>query len=153
MLHKMRRMLRRRHRLNQQMVDALGWRHPRPSADPRLVGMQVALSWVAFVQCLGNPAPSSVQAQAFSQVATLAFSALLIVSSALVVYAGFCKSQYWSFGMELAGCIGQSFTFGIYSLALVSTIQDWHSSTGAAWAFGFFGGNIIRAGILAWRLW
>jgi hypothetical protein len=149
----MRPFWKRRHRYNREQVDTLGWPHPRPAKDPRLVCTNIALPWVSFVQIIAGPAPSSVQGQAFSFTAVVAFSVLMIVSSALVLYAAYCKSQYWSWGVELAGCIGFAFVFALYSLALVGTITDWYSTTSAAWAIALLAGNGWRAGQLAPRIW
>lgn len=138
-----------------QTLDAelQNWKHPRPARDPRLVCFHLGMIWAAFVQVVAGPPPATVQAQAFSYEATAAFSALMVVCSILVIVAAYCKSQYASFGIELAGCTGFTFVFGLYTLALVSSIADWYASTGAGWALAFFAGNALRAGTLAWRLW
>lgn len=145
--------LRRRHRYSRQQIDTLGWPHPRPSRDPRLLCLNIALAWVSFVQIAAGAAPASVQAQAFSWAATAAFAVLMIVSSGLVLYAAYCKSQYWSWGVELSGCIGFTFVFAIYSLTLANTITDFYSTNSAAWAAALFFGNAWRAAQLAPRIW
>lgn len=144
--------LRRRRRYSRE-VDILGWPHPRPPRDPRLVCMHVGLVWVSFVQIISGPPPASVQAQAFDYLATVAFAALMIASSLLVLYAAFCKSQYWSWGVELAGCVGFGFVFALYSVALALTITDAYSSNGFAWALALCVGNSWRAVQLFRRLW
>jgi hypothetical protein len=111
------------------------------------------LPWVSLIQILTGPSPSSVQAQAFNYTATVAFAVLMIVSSLLVLYATYCKSQYWSWGIEMAGCLGFTFVFGLYTAALSVTLTDAYASNGLAWAIALFVGNGWRGALLLRRLW
>lgn len=115
--------------------------------------LHAGLMWVSVIQIIAGPAPTTVQAQAFNYLATAAFATLMISSSALVLYAAYCKSQYWSWGVELAGCIGFAFVFALYSWALAHVITDVYSSNSFAWALALFIGNGWRAVQLFRRLW
>lgn len=153
-VNRLRRLFRRRHRYSRQVIDTVGWPHPRPPRDPRLLALNVCLPWVSFNQIVAGPAPSTVQSQAaFSYTATVLFAALMIVSSALVFYSAFVRSQWWSWGLELAGCAGFTFVFFMYSATLVQTIDEYNSSNGFGWAMALLIGNAWRAAQLAPRLW
>lgn len=143
----------RRHRYSRKQIDLLGWPHPRPPRDRRILCLNVGLVWVSVVQILAGPAPSSVQAQAFNYPATAAFAVLMITSSALVLAAAYVKSQYWSWGIELAGCVGFTFVFALYAVALALTITDAYSSNSLAFALALCLGNGWRAAQLFPRLW
>jgi hypothetical protein len=145
--------LARRHRYNRQQIDLLGWPHPRPPRDRRIICLNVGLAWVSVVQIAAGPAPSSVQAQAFNYTATVAFAILMSVSALLCLYSAFCKSQYWSWGIELAGCVGFTFVFALYSVALALTFTDAYSSNSLAFALALCLGNGWRAAQLFPRLW
>ena len=148
------RIFRRRHRFRPDDPVLAAWPHPRPPKDPRLLSLNVCLAWVSFAQIIAGVSPSSVQAAAaFSFTATVAFASLVIVASVLVIYSAFCKSQYWSWGVECAGCAGFVFVFAMYAMVLVQTITDPYSANGFAWALGFTVGNAWRAAQLIPRLW
>jgi cation transport ATPase len=147
------RRLRRRHRLIRDEVDAMRWPHPRPAADERIVCLNLCFIWVAVVQAVYGPPPNSVQGATFDHVTTIAFSVLMIVCSCLVLYAAWCKSQYVSFGIEMAGTVGFSGVFAIYTFAAVVGITDWFATQTAAFATGLFLGNLLRAQKLIRRLW
>jgi hypothetical protein len=145
--------LRRQHRLIRTEVDSLPWPHPRPAADPRLVGLHLAFIWTSTIQMIFGPPPSTVQGLSFSYAATVAFSILLIVCSILVLYAAFCRSQYNSFGFEMAGCVGFTGVFIIYTAAAFISLTDWYATNIAALVVCLFFGNAWRAQKLIRRLW
>lgn len=145
--------LRRHHRLTRDGVDKLPWPHPRPSRDPRLVCLHIAFVWTSTVQIIFGPPPITVQGAAFGYAATVAFSALLILCCGLNLYAAFCKSQYESFGVEMAGTFGFTGVFVIYTAGVVVGVADWWGTNVAALAAALTIGNGWRCGVLARRLW
>lgn len=143
---------RRRH-FTRVELDSDQWPHPRPASDPRLISIHLGLAWVSVLQIIIGPAPSSVQNKSFETTATVAFAVMAIVSSALVVYAAYCRSQYWSFVTELAGCLGFVLVFFLYTSALATTTVDWWATNSAGWAVPLLAGNMVRAIIIARRFW
>lgn len=145
--------LRRQHRYRRECIDVVGWPHPRPTRDPRLVCMNIGLAWASGMQIFAGPAPTSVQGQSVTYQAAAVLACLIVVSSILVLYSARTKSQWSSWGWELAGCIGFTGSFGLLSLMMVLSIEDWYSTTTAGWAIFLTMGNAIRAVILARRMW
>ena len=145
--------IHRRHKLDRAKVDSLPWPHPRPAADERLVCLHLAFVWTSTIQIINGPPPSSVQNVSFGYAATVAFSALLILCSLLVIYAGLCKSQYDSFGLEMAGCVGFTGVFAIYAAGAIFGLSEWYATNVGALAIMLFIGNGLRAWKLIRRLW
>lgn len=149
-----RRLLHRRHRYSRADLDVSNWPHPRPARDPRLQHLVLGLSWSAIVQMVFGPSPSAVQTAAqFGLFASISLGALTVAASALLLYAAWCHSQYWSFATELCSCIGFLMVFGIYSVALVTAVSDWYGTTLAGIAITLATGNLRRGVTLAARFW
>lgn len=144
--------MHRRHALNKVGVDALPWPHPRPARDERIVGLNIALIWTSIVQIIIGPPPSTVQNVSFGYVATVCFSALMIICGLLVLYAAYCKSQYVSFGFEMAGTLGFAGVFAIYSAGTFG-LNHWYATNVAPLAICLFVGNLLRSVKLIRRLW
>lgn len=150
--HKFKR-LRRQHKIDREQVDALPWPHPRPCRDERLVALHIAFIWTSAVQVVFGPPPVTVQATSFGYSATVAFSGLMIVCSILNLYAAYCRSQYNSFGLEMAGTAGFAGVFAIYSAAVIADVADWWGTNTAALAAAIAVGNGLRCIKLIRRLW
>jgi hypothetical protein len=147
------RRLHRRHKLQRDIVDSLPWPHPRPAADPRIVGLNTAFIWTSIVQIVFGPPPTSVQNVAFGYEATILFSVLMILCSAMTVYAAYCKSQYVSFGVEMTAAVGFTGVFAIYAWGAVGGLHGWWATNVAPLAFCLFVGNLVRGVKLIRRLW
>lgn len=145
--------LHRRHTLQRDVVDSLPWPHPRPAADPRIVGLNVAFIWTSVVQIIFGPPETSVQNTSFGYEATVAFSVLMILCSLMTIYAAYCKSQYISFGVEMASAIGFTGVFAIYAAGAVGGLHGWWATNVGPLAFCLFVGNLIRGVKLIRRLW
>lgn len=150
-VERIRARLRRRHYTRAEL-DVPNWPHPRPSRDSRLICLHIALTWSSLLQTWLGPAPASAQGQSFGVAALAAFAMLLIVSTALMTYAAFCRSQYWSFGTECAGCVGYAAVFVIYGAALMMTQDQWFRTTPGWFAPLLAIGYGIRATILGRRI-
>lgn len=151
--HSLPRKLARRHRINREEVDSVGWPHPRPARDPRLVCLHLAFIWTSTIQIIKGPPPTSVQNISFGYPATVVFSVLLIICCLMVLYAAYCKSQYVSFGVEMAGCLGFTGVFAIYAAGAIVGINEWYATNVAALAIMLFLGNTWRGVKLARRIW
>lgn len=145
--------LRRRHLLNKAEVDRLPWPHPRPVRDPRIMSLHVAFVWTSIIQIIQGPPPSTVQSISFGYVATVVYSSLLILCSLMLLYAGYCRSQYNSFGWEMAATTGFSGVFLIYAAGAIWGVSDWYATQVAPLAIMLFLGNAWRAQTLIRRLW
>lgn len=144
---------RRHHVITRMQVDMGGWRHPRPPADPRLVLLSLGLAYVSFVQVFVYRAPETVAAQAYTSPVALAVAGLVVFSAALQLRAAFCRSQYSSWGWEIAACVGFAGQSAIQFWALTAVNDAWWAATTIAWT-AFWGlGNLWRAWILLRRLW
>lgn len=144
----------RRYRFTRAELNSAQWPHPRPASDPRVLMLHLSLVWTSVVQVWRGPAPTSVQSKAdFDTAALWSFAVLAVVSSALVINAAFCRSQYWSFVTEAAGCIGFAVMFALYLWAQSSTNPQWWATNAGGWAAGLLVGNLIRAAVLAGRFW
>jgi hypothetical protein len=148
-----RRWWNRRRLYTRAELNSERWPHPRPSRDPRLICMNIGLTWVSLLQIGLGPAPTSVQERSWEYAATIAFGVMAIVSSALVLYAAFCHSQYWSFITELGGCAGFVLVFSLYTWALVTSTPHWWSTNIAGWCIPLLAGNALRALIIGRRFW
>lgn len=151
--HNFAKRLRRAHKLHRDEVDQLPWPHPRPLMDPRLQALHIAFIYTSIVQIIFGPPPTTVQATSFGYVATVFFSALMIVCCALNLYATYCHSQYNSFGTEMAGTVGFTGVFAIYVFGAVSGITDWWGANIVTLTVALGIGNGIRAWVLIRRLW
>jgi hypothetical protein len=147
------RRLRRKHRLIRDEVDALPWPHPRPAGDPRLVYVHISLIYVALGNAILGPPANTVQGRGFGWAATIAFAVPLVLCSMLVIYAAYCKSQYESFGYEMAGCAGFAGTLAIYGVVLILTTPNWALTYNAPFTIALAAGNAARAWVLIRRLW
>jgi hypothetical protein len=145
--------LRRQHRLIRDEVDALPWPHPRPAGDPRLVYVHISLIYVALGNAILGPPANTVQGRGFGWAATIAFAVPLVLCSVLVIYAAYCKSQYESFGYEMAGCAGFAGTLAIYAVVLIMTTPNWALTYNAPFTIALAAGNAARAWVLIRRLW
>lgn len=145
--------VRRRHKLTRDEVDALPWPHPRPASDPRLVCMHFALIWTALGQAILGPPENSVQGRAFGWPATIAFGVVLTVSCVLYLTAAYCKSQYESFGYEMAATVGFAGILTIYGFMLIISTENWALTYTASFTLALAVGNAIRAWVLIRRLW
>lgn len=145
--------LRREHLLTRDRVDSLPWPHPRPLLDERLQAIHIAFIWTSTIQIIFGPPPQTVQGTSFGYIATIFFSALMILCSSLTLYAAHCKSQYNSFGFEMAGTAGFAGVFVIYSVGLIFGINDWWGTNTMALAAALFVGNFLRCVKLIRRLW
>jgi hypothetical protein len=145
--------VRREHNLTRDRVDALPWPHPRPLRDERLQALHIAFIWTSIVQIIFGPPPQTMQATTFGYLATVFFSALMIICSCLVLYAAHCKSQYNSFGFEMAGTAGFAGVFLIYSVGLIFGVTNWWGTNTMALAVALFVGNLMRCIKLVRRLW
>ncbi|MEV5360561.1 hypothetical protein AB0K45_09480 [Micrococcus luteus] len=115
--------------------------------------MYVCLVIPSIIQMVRGPAPSSVQGRNdFDTVTVFAFGTIAILGSALVIYAAFCRDQYWSFVTELLGCSAVVLTYGIY-LQGSRAVPDF-LATNATWtAVGMILGHLIRGFIIGRRFW
>lgn len=129
------------------------WPHPRPSRDPRLVWMHVALMFTALGQAILGPPPGTVTGRAFGWAATICFGILLTICVCLYLTAAYCKSQYESFGFEMAACIGFSGSLTIYAVVLALSTPNWALTYNWSFCAGLAVGNAIRAYVLIKRLW
>lgn len=145
--------IRRQHRLQRDEVDALPWPHPRPSRDARLVWMHLALIWTAGGQAILGPPANSVQGRTFGWAATIVFGAALIFFCALYLFAAYCKSQYESFGYEMAATVGFAGALIIYGVMLAASTPSWALTYNWSFTVGLAIGNSIRAYVLIKRLW
>lgn len=146
------RRIHRRHTLQRELVDALPWPHPRPAADPRIVGLHIALIWTSIIQIIIGPPPTSVQNVSFGYTVTVFFSVLMALCSGMALYAAYCKSQYVSFGVEMAATIGFAGVFVLYVIGAFA-LPNWYATNVAPLAICLFVGNLIRAVKLIRRLW
>jgi len=147
------RRLRRQHRLIRDEVDALPWPHPRPAQDPRLAYVHLSLIYVALSNAILGPPSNTVQGRGFGWAATIAFAVPLVLCSVLVLYAAYCRSQYESFGYEMAGCAGFTGTLAIYAVVLILTTPNWALTYNAPFTIALAAGNAARAWVLIRRLW
>lgn len=129
------------------------WPHPRPLRDPRLLWLHGCFIWTSMIQIIFGPPPITMQSTTFGYAATLAFSLLMILCCVMNIYAAFCKSQYNSFGVEMAGTAGFTGVFAIYSVGLIVGLTDWWGTNTAALAIALFIGNAWRCQKLIRRLW
>lgn len=129
------------------------WPHPRPSRDERLIGLNVAFIWTSIVQMIKGPPPTSVQAISFGYAATVVFSVLMMICALLSIYAAYCKSQYNSFGVEAAACVGYTGVFAIYTMGAILGLHEWYGTTVAPLAICLFLGYGLRGLKLIRRLW
>lgn len=133
-------------------VDAAGWKHPRPPADPRLVCLAIGFIYLSFVQTFFVKPDSSVSAQAYTTIAAIAVAGLVIAGSALLLRAAFCRSQFSSWGWEIGSCMcfaGQSI---IQFVALVGVNSEWYGTATFVWTIFWGAGNVWRAWILTKRV-
>lgn len=128
------------------------WPHPRPARDERIVGLNIALIWTSVIQIIVGPPPTSVQSVSFGYGVTVLFSVLMIICGGLVLYAAYCKSQYISFGMEMAGTVGFAGVFAIYTAGAFG-LTHWYATNVAPLAVCLFAGNLLRGVKLIRRLW
>jgi hypothetical protein len=145
--------LRREHTLTRDRVDSLPWPHPRPLRDERLQALHIAFIWTSVIQIIFGPPPTTMQATTFGYVATVFFSVLMIICCALNLYAAHCKSQYNSFGFEMAGTAGFAGVFLIYSVGLIFGVTNWWGTNTMALAVALCVGNLMRCIKLVRRLW
>lgn len=144
---------RRRHALTRMEVDMAGWRHPRPSADPRLVLLSIGFAYTSLVQTFIYRPPETVAARAYTMPTAALVAGLVVLSSAMLLRAAFCRSQYSSWGWEIAACAGFVGQSAIQFLALVSVNPAWWASTTIGWSLFWGAGCLWRAWILIRRLW
>lgn len=145
--------LRRKHRLTRAEVDAMPWPHPRPASDIRLVMMHLALLWTAVGQAIFGPPENSVQGRAFGWAATIVFGVLLALCCGLYLAAAYCKSQYESFGFEIAASVGFAGSLAIYGWFLVVSTPNWALTYNASFTLALALGNAIRGYVLIRRMW
>lgn len=147
--------VRRRHIVNREEVDQYGWVHPRPVSDPRLLWIHLGMVWVAAGQALFGAPDNTIQYKAFGTAATLIWGLVLCTICGLYFVSWRVKSQYESWGFEMAACLGMAGALGIYAYYLFDTL----GTTGALLGYNFpftvclAIGNAIRGGTLVRRLW
>lgn len=139
--------------LSRMEVDRSGWQHPRPPSDPRLIMLAIGFAYVSFVQTFFARPESSVAAKAYTGPAAIAVALLLVLASALLLRAAFCRSQFSSWGWELLACVGYVGQAAIQFVALVSVNDQWWGTSTVVWTVFWGVGNAIRAGILVRRVW
>lgn len=143
----------RKHKLIRDEVDTLPWPHPRPVSDFRLVAIHASLIWVAVGQAIFGPPAITVQARAFGTAATIVFGIGLTICSLLVLRAAYCRSQYDSFGYEMAGTAGFAGILSIYGVVLALSTPEWALTYNAPFTIALAVGNALRAWVLIRRLW
>ena len=139
--------------LDRFYVDRYGWRHDRPAADWRIRCLVVALPFGGFMQMVTGPAPTSISATAFTAASAWAVLVLNLIAAALVLYAGRCVSQYFSFGAEAAGCGLWVGSVAIQLWALISTNPNAIGTQNLYWLAGWGVGCAIRGIVLVRRIW
>lgn len=146
--------LHRHHKLQREEVDAMPWPHPRPARDPRLVWLHMSMIWVAGGQAIFGAPGQSVQGKSnFTQPALIVFGVALILCCLCYLYAAYCKSQYTSFGFEMAACIGFAGFLSIYGWYLIHSTPEWWLVYNAPFTIAIAVGNLVRGVILIRRLW
>lgn len=145
--------IRRQHRLNKETVDSMPWPHPRPASDPRLVGIHLALIWTASGSAILGPPENTVQGRAFGWAATIVFGIAMVLFCGMYLFAAYCKSQYESFGYEMAACIGFAGSLSIYAYLLMISTPNWALTYNWPVTIGLALGNAIRAWVLIRRFW
>lgn len=129
--------------------------HPRPVADPRLIAIHLGMVWVAVGQAIFGAPENTIQYRAFGVTATLIWGVLLTLICGLYMVSWWVKSQYESWGFELAACGGMAGSLSIYAFYLFDTLGTQAALLGYNFPFtvGLAIGNAIRGLTLARRLW
>lgn len=144
---------RRRHQEQRERVDSLPWPHPRPASDPRLVWLHLAMVYTAVAQAVLGPPENTVTGRAFGWAATIVFGILLVICTGVYLFAAYCKSQYESFGFEMAACVGFAGSLSIYAYMLSISTPNWALTYNWSFCVALSMGNAIRAYVLIRRLW
>lgn len=133
-------------------VDSGNWRHPRPSADPRLLSVALGISYVSFVQTFVFRPAETISAKAYTDPSAIAVAAVVFLSAILLYRAAFCKNQISSWGYEIGACMGFAGQAGIQFWASTEVNDQWWASSTIAWSLFWGIGNVIRAVILIRRV-
>jgi hypothetical protein len=105
--------------------------HRRHKLQRDIVDLHIALIWTSIVQIVIGPPPTSVQNVSFGYTATVFFSVLMATCSAMAIYAAYCKSQYVSFGVEMAAAIGFAGVFLLYVIGAFA-LPNWYATNVAS---------------------
>jgi hypothetical protein len=97
--------------------------YPRPVRDPRIICMTMGLIAVSIAQLWHGAAPASVNST-FQTLTQYTLAIIMGVGGLVTLGAVVVKSEWWSAGLELAGCIFLSASYLVYTIGYVSTQHD-----------------------------
>jgi hypothetical protein len=118
--------------------------YPRPVRDWRIVFMTLGFVAVSTAQLAHGAAPSSVNSS-FQTVTQYTLAIIMGAGGLLTLAAAASGSEWWSAGLELAGCIFLAGAFFVYACGYVRTQGDWTQTIGAWFTSSLLVGNLLRA--------
>lgn len=116
----------------------------RPAKDWRIVCLNIGLIGVSLVQFILGPAPGSVNST-FQSITQTILAVVLVIGAALTLTAAWIKDEWWSIGLELAGCVGLGTAYLVYTLEYFEAVDEWQATIGAWFTGSLLIGNLLRA--------